>query len=98
MSAYLWLFCQFDCEALEDLFNQLSPQFSDPTFRSYAIGLILLSLAALSIFELFLSYIINLFKLTAIILLVCITGAEFWIYADDDQRPEYSFELDDLKN
>jgi hypothetical protein len=75
-------------------------QLSDPTVRSYAIGLMLLSLAVLSILELFLSYIINLFKLILILLLVCVAGAEFlvWIYADDAQPPNFFFELDDLNN
>ena len=96
MFASLWLFCQFDCEALGDLFYQMPSQLAEPTFRSYGIGLMLLSLAVLSIFEMFLSYIINLFRLTLIVLLVCLIGAEFLVWSHGDDAPEDYIEIQSL--
>jgi hypothetical protein len=48
-----------------------------PSSRSYAIGIILLTLAILSIFEVFLSFFMSISRLVLIVLLVCMAGAEF---------------------
>jgi len=77
MSANILLFCHFESDILSNLRDQMPAQAIDPTSRSYAIGVILLSLTVFSIFEVFLSFIIGISRLVLIVLLVCMAGAEF---------------------
>lgn len=75
-------------------------QLSEPLLRSYGIGLTLLTLATLSILELFLSYIIGLLRLTLLVVSICLVGAEFlvWSHGDDLSHPGGCHELDYLNS
>lgn len=77
MFANIWLYCQFDSNLLNGLFDQMPAQIIDSSSRSYAIGIMLLMLAVLSVFEVFLTFVLSIFRLILIVLLVCLAGAEF---------------------
>lgn len=75
---------------LHSLVEPILLQLSQPAFRSFAIGLILLIIMATSIIEIFLIYTFHMIRLALVVVLVSLLGASLltWLGSDVPGEPD----------